>query len=50
VTALNVDIIARECNLRLDKWLLSLATIDDFSPPQTVGEVSRRLLARMVVL
>ena len=50
VTDSNVDIIARECNLRLDKWLLSLVTINDFSASQVVEQVSDRLLSRMVVL
>ena len=50
MTAGNVDSIAKECNLRLDKWLLSLVTIDDFAATLTVADISNNLLARMVVL
>jgi hypothetical protein len=50
VTPANVNDIAKECTLRLDKWLLSLVTVDDFAATLTVGAVSDNLLARMVVL
>jgi hypothetical protein len=50
VTAANVDHIAKECTLRLDKWLLSLIAIEDFTATHTVADVSNNLLARMVVL
>jgi hypothetical protein len=50
VTPANVHDIARECSLRLDKWLLSLVTVDDFADTLTVGGVSNNLVARMVVL
>jgi hypothetical protein len=50
VTEANVDHIAKECALRLDKWLLSLVAIEDFAATLTVADVSNNLLARMVVL
>jgi hypothetical protein len=50
VTPGNVAHIAKECNLRLDKWLLSLIAVDDFDPALTVAGVADNLLARMVVL
>ena len=50
VTPANIDYIAKECNLRLDKWLLSLVTVDDFSLTLSVADVANTLLARTVVL
>jgi hypothetical protein len=50
VTPENVDDIAKECNVRFDKWLLSPAGLDDFASNLTVAGAIDNLLARMVIL
>ncbi len=50
VTEDNVGDVAKECDRRLDKWLLSLVTTEDFASTLSVDGVLDNLLARMVVL